>query len=257
MDSSEIARKRIRLDSYGDYTVDLESAVEKAVLKTLYHNSSNRYNDRIYIVADKEIHFTIKVDDNSIERLKRLISRILTKHKRELVLRDDSTDGSDSGDDSDDSDSDRDGVEEKKFTIRYVVHSPGGSVASVFSLIDYMRNAKKKYSNLMFESVLTGFTASAGTIMCVVADRKKMTENAFAMIHELSGGSGHVNYTKIESHYEFSKKLHKKIVHTYLKYTGKDPSNEKHIEKIEKILPKDKWFSAEEYKAMGFVDEIV
>jgi ATP-dependent protease ClpP protease subunit len=243
----------MRLDSFGTDRIDLDDVIEKTVAKTLSHGNANRINDRIYVVADKEIHFTINIDDSSIERLKRLISRILTQHKNELVVRvsSDDVDGNESGSDSE-SDTDK-----KKFTIRYVVHSPGGSVASVLGFIDFIRSAKKKYSNLEFESVLTGFTASAGTIMCVVADKRKMTQNAFAMIHELSGSSGFVNYTRIKTHHKFTKKLHKTIVNTYLRHTGKDPNNKKDVRALEKKLLKETWLQANEYRELGFVDEVI
>jgi ATP-dependent protease ClpP protease subunit len=93
--------------------------------------------------------------------------------------------------------------------------------------------------------------------MCVVADKKTITKNTFAMIHELSGSPGFTNYTKLQSHAEYTKKLHDVLVSIYLSNIGKDPKNKNDVSELERKLLRESWLSAEEYKEQGFVDEII
>jgi ATP-dependent protease ClpP protease subunit len=203
----------------------------------------NDLEDSIYLIGDSEIHFTANVNDKHIERFKRLIAEIVQNNKQKLTpITDD--DFSDSG-------------QEKDFFVTYVVNSPGGSVSSILGLVDYIRVLKSKYKNLKFHSIATGCVASAGTIMCVVADKKTITKNTFAMIHELSGSPGFTNYTKLQSHAEYTKKLHDVLVSIYLSNIGKDPKNKNDVSELERKLLRESWLSAEEYKEQGFVDEII
>jgi ATP-dependent protease ClpP protease subunit len=205
----------------------------------------NDLEDSIYLIGDTEIHFTANVNDRHIERLKRLIAQVVQDSKKKLKPISD-------GDDFDDA-----STTERDFFITYVVNSPGGSVSSVLGLVDYIRVLKSKYKNLKFHSIATGCVASAGTIMCVVADKKTITKNTFAMIHELSGSPGFTNYTKLQSHAEYTKKLHDVMVNIYLTNTGKDPSDKNEVAELERKLLRESWLSSEEYKEQGFVDEII
>lgn len=254
MANIERPAKRARATSFdSDFTerVD-ESIIEKYIFRAAEKMKfPDRYDDKIYVTGGTEIHFTTDVSDDSIERLKKIISDVLHEHNKDLVERHsyEENDGSRSpvGDDSD----------VKKFVITYIVNSPGGSVSSVMGFVDYLAMVKKKYSNVEFASVATGLVASAGTIMCVAADKRKMTRNAFAMIHELSASPGYTNYTRLQTHAEFCKKLHVAGVNIYLEQIGKDPSNEEHVKDLESKLLRETWLSAEEYKELGFVDEIM
>lgn len=201
--------------------------------------------DSIYLIGNNEIHFTANVNDRHIERLKRLIAHVVQTNKKKLTPVSDSDDFGDSAD------------QEHDFFVTYVVNSPGGSVSSVLGLVDYISVLKSKYKNLKFHSIATGCVASAGTIMCVVADKKTITKNAFAMIHELSGSPGFTNYTKLQSHAEYTKKLHDVMVNIYLSNIGKDPDNKNDVAELERKLLRESWLSAEEYKKQGFVDEII
>ena len=199
--------------------------------------------DSIYIIGDSEIHFTAEVDDKHIERLKKLIAKVVMRNKKKLRTESGGDDFiRDDGDD---------------FTITYVVNSPGGRVSSVMGLVDYFNVLKNKYKNLKFHSIATGCVASAGTIMCVVADKKTITRNTFAMIHELSGSPGYTNYTKLQSHAEYTRKLHETIVRLYLTNIGQDPNNKEHVEELERKLHRESWLSAEEYKNLGFADNVI
>lgn len=225
---------------------------QKHMKRKRYNNDSDIFNvhcdeleDSIYVIGDTEIHFTAVVNDKHIERLKKLIAHVVLRNKKKLI----------SASNSDDFLNEDEGYTD--FTITYVVNSPGGSVSSVMGLVDYIRVLKNKYKNLKFHSIATGCVASAGTIMCVVADKKTITKNTFAMIHELSGSPGYTNYTKLQSHAEYTKKLHETIVGLYLTNIGQDPNNKEHVAELERKLQRESWLSAMEYTKLGFANQVI
>lgn len=139
---------------------------------------------------------------------------------------------------------------EEEVTITYVLDTPGGCATTALKFVDFISLIKEKYPNLKFVSVITGLVASAGTIMAIVADKRYMTANAHAMIHELSTGN-HGRYTQLVSHGKFIVELQSKLSALYMKH-NKMLSQED----LDLLLMKDSWYGAEEYKAKGFVHEI-
>ena len=85
--------------------------------------------------------------------------------------------------------------------------------------------------------------------MAIVADKRFMTKNAHAMVHELSSGN-QGKYTEFRSYCGFLEQLHNKLIMIYCDKTKK-PRPE-----IEQILRNETWFSAEDYLKYGFIDEI-
>lgn len=177
----------------------------------------------IYSIGN-EIHYSADVDKISIEVLIKEMSKLIDKFYKN-----------------------RDTSE--KFTLTYIVDTPGGSVNSVLKFVDFIRLAKIKYSGITFVSIMSGLVASAGTIMCVVADKRLMTSYAHAMIHELSSGNMG-RYTQIVAYTEFLKELHNCLVNIYLSKINKSR------EELEELLKNDTWLNAEEYLKLGFIDEI-
>lgn len=224
----------------------------------------DKFDDKIYVTDGNEIHFTCGVSDDSMEKVKRVMLNVIHKYRHRLVLRKDIKDDEKTSDSLSDSSNasheekkrKRNKKRAKKVTITYVVNSPGGYVSSVMAFVDFIRQTRKKYENIEFVSVITGCVASAGTIMCIVADRRLMTKYATAMIHELSGSSGFTNYTRIKSHFDHCTKMHNDFVEIYLEST-KGTYNQKDVEELEKKLLIESWLSAEQYKDFGFVDEIL
>ncbi len=176
-------------------------------------------NNLIYAVGN-EIHFTAGIDTLSIELIIKEITTIIHNHDSN-----------------------------EKLTITYIVDSPGGCVTSVLKFVDFIRMAKTKYPCVEFVSVITGLVASAGTIMCIVADKRYMTKNSHAMIHELSAGKMG-KYTHLVSHTEFLTKLHDILLDIYL-----ERSNKKKEDLVE-LLKNETWFNAKQYKQFGFVDDL-
>jgi len=168
--------------------------------------------DPMIFSIGKEVHFTSEINKFSIELIIKEFTKMINKYK------------------------DEDG----NIEIRYIVDSPGGCVTSILKFVDYIDTVRTKYPNITFTSIATGLVASAGTIMCIIADKRLITKNAHAMIHELNAGNSG-KYTQLVSHTNFLNGLHKTLRDIYIDRTKKD-SNE-----IELLLMKETWFNAEEY----------
>lgn len=199
------------------------------------NDESKKYrvnNDKGFFVDEKfvysignEIHFTANINKISIQEIIRQMTNLIHDHKKK----------------SDE--------EPEKLNIVYTVDSPGGSVTSILKFVDFISLAKKKYPFVEFTSIITGLTASAGTIMAIVADKRFMTKNAHAMVHELSSGN-QGKYTELRSYCRFLDQLHEKLVTIYCDKTKKTR------DEIEQLLRNETWFSADEYLKYGFVEEI-
>lgn len=188
------------------------------------HKNHQIYDPLIYTFG-KVVHFSADIDKLTIEILIKHISAIINTFYDDYETRGET------------------------LQITYVVDSNGGSVSSVLKFVDFLKLAKLSYPLLQFKSVISGLTASAGTIMACVADERVMTSNATAMIHDLSGRIPGT-YTQMMSQVEFIKHLNKSLVDIYLQKCNRTR------DEIEKLLMTNKWFNAQEYKEYGFIDSI-
>lgn len=205
----------------------------------------DKYDKCIFMAGDNEIHFNTCVDIETITRIKCLISKIVDNNRKKLVKYDELGNVP------------NDRVKDPVVTITYVVNSPGGSVHDVLDFVDYIGDLRTTYYNIRFTSIITGLVASAGTIMCVIADKRKMTRFAFAMIHELSTGMARTNYTRIMTHAEFIRSLHNALVIIYQESRMISLNDVEKTRELERMLIEEKWMRSDEYKYHGFVDEII
>ncbi len=217
--------KRPRSDSYdinwgGDKDYDEDNKKYK-----VDNDRTNFVDEKFVYTIGNEIHFTAGINKISIQEIIRQMTKLIHDHKKK----------------SDE--------ESEKLNIIYTVDSPGGSVTSILKFVDFISLAKKKYPFVEFTSIITGLTASAGTIMAIVADKRYMTKNAHAMVHELSSGN-QGKYTEFRSYCKFLDQLHEKLVNIYCDKTKKSR------EEVESIMRNETWFSADEYLKYGFIEEI-
>ncbi len=182
--------------------------------------------DKMIYAIGNEIHFTAGINKQTVEKIIRKITKIINSNHDKFK-------------DSD-----------EKLEIAYVVDSPGGCVTSILKFVDFIKMTKKKYPYVEFISVATGMVASAGTIMCVCADKRYMTKNAHAMIHELSAGSSG-KYQHLMSYSKYLTNLHDALLNIYLEKCSLIKEN------LEKLLTEETWFNAEEYLALGFVEKLI
>jgi ATP-dependent protease ClpP protease subunit len=205
----------------------------------------DKYDTSIFMAGDNEIHFNAPVDGETISRIKKLISIIIDNNKDKLVKFD--VNGSvQAGRENDPS-----------VVITYIVNSEGGSVHDVLDFVDYINFLRCTFANIRFTSIITGMVASAGTIMCVIADKRQMTRFAFAMIHELSTGVARTNYTRIMTHAEFIQNVHNVLMTIYLESRGITNDNHDKVKELEDLLIKETWMDPQQYKNYGFIDEII
>ena len=183
-------------------------------------------DDSLIYAIGKEIHFTGSINSNSIERVIKLITKIIYEHESKHKN------------------------EKKKLNITIVVDSGGGGISAILKFVDFIKMCKKKHSNVTFSSVGSGTIASAATIMCLVCDKRLVTSHCACMIHELSSGNSG-KYTQLHSYQKHLFALHNTLLDLYM--TVAKVSREE----IEKLLNTETWCSAEEYKALGLVDEII
>lgn len=181
--------------------------------------------DQLIYTIGKEIHFTAEINKLTIEQIIKEMTTIIHN----------SIDDHRSAND--------------KLTITYVVDSPGGDVIAILKFVDFIRLAKTKYPYIEFVSIITGLVASAGTIMCIVADKRYMTKYAHAMIHELTAGKMG-KYTHLISHTSFLTKLHEMLMEIYL------DGSKKGKDELPTLMKNETWFSAKEYLEHGFIDDI-
>lgn len=205
----------------------------------------DKFESSIFLAGDREVHFNTHVSGETITRLKKLISKIVDECKEKLVRYE--NDGSVLIERKDD----------PPVVITYIVNSPGGSVHDVLDFVDYINFLRCKFANIKFTSIITGMVASAGTIMCIIADTRKMTRFAFAMIHEISTGLGRTNYTRVMTHAELMQNLHNVFVTIYQECRSISMDDQDKKNELENLLKNETWMDAKQYKDNGFIDEII
>ncbi len=205
------------------YLNNSDSSSDERPTKKINLNKEENLNKSIYTCGN-EIHFTTSITKDTIQEIIIQITALINEHRKKST-------------------------EPEKLNITYIVDSPGGSVTSILKFVDFINLTKEKFKFVEFTSVITGMTASAGTIMAIVADNRYMTRNAHAMVHELSTGYSS-QYSHFKSYSSYLDKLHDKLAKIYCEKTGKSKGE------VEKIMLDETWFTAEEYLESGFIDKI-
>lgn len=213
-----------RKRSYSENECDLTESCDER-MATIKKKKIEQVHPLIYTTGD-EVHFSYdEVNKISVALFMKQIRRLVEKKYKGRKT-------------------------DEPVTVTYVLNTPGGCAHTALEFVDFISLLKDKYPKLKFVSVITGMVASAGTIMAVIADKRIMTANAHAMIHELSSGMGG-RYTQLVSRMESTTKLMERLTNIYLKHNDVLPK-----EKLTALLMRDTWYEAEEYKEHGFVHEV-
>lgn len=205
----------------------------------------------VYKSGSREVNFSCQVCNKSIEYLKKCILDIINENQSLLVKRKTSDGDSDS-----DSDSESKDDETKPFVIKYIINTYGGCLNSTYGFVGFVNAQRKKYKNIKFESVIIGASCSAGTILAIIADNRKMDRFAIGMIHELQTGSSST-YTHLVSFGKHVQISHDSIIELYIENSGRDINNKAHVKEIDDMLRLETWMTADEYLKAGFIDEII
>ena len=184
-------------------------------------NGSSKKDEKKIERDNNHIYFYSEVNRDSIFELSTLIREaeeesILTSHKLSI----------------------------DKIPIYLHINSFGGCVYSAFAAIDTIEACK-----VPIHSIIEGATASAGTLISIVAEKRYIQPNAHMLIHQLSTGCWG-KMSEIEDHFQNSKDLMEKIKNFY-KNHAKIPQKE-----LTKILKHDLWLDSDKCLKYNLVDEI-
>lgn len=137
--------------------------------------------------------------------------------------------------------------ENPKKDIYMYINSPGGVVTSGLAMYDTMQYIRPDVVTLCI-----GQAASMGSLLlCAGAPGKRQSlPNARIMVHQPSGGA-QGQATDIEIQAREILDLRKRLNQIYVKHTGQD------IAAIETALERDKFFTPEDAKAFGLIDDVV
>ncbi|KAA1427899.1 ClpP family protease [Nocardioides antri] len=131
--------------------------------------------------------------------------------------------------------------------ISLYINSPGGSVSAGLAIYDTMRMIPNDVSTLAMglAASMGQFLLSAGT-----PGKRYVLPHARVLLHQGSAGIGG---TAIDIEIQAENLEHTKHVLMSLiaEHTGQS------VERVEKDARRDRWFTAEEAKAYGFVDEVL
>lgn len=120
----------------------------------------------------------------------------------------------------------------------------GGGVFAAFSTVDMMKRLKSDVY-----TYVEGSVASAGTLICGSGKKRYIGEHAHLLIHQLSSGM-YGKYDELQDEMGNLDKLMGMLKDFYKKKT-KLP-----MKRLEEILKKDLWLSADEVIQYGIADEV-
>lgn len=185
---------------------------------------SGFYQDCDVSCKDNRIYFKTQVDDNSIEKLVKIIEFKNKKFKNIL---------------------NNEMVESATAKPLYLhITSYGGSLLSCFRGIDAI-----KRSYIPIYTVVDGYAASAATLLSVVGKKRYMTPNSYMLIHQLSGANWG-KFWEIKDEYENCEMWMNDIYNIYI-------SNTKMKEdELKEFLSHDTWWKSDKCVEYGLVDDI-
>ena len=138
-------------------------------------------------------------------------------------------------------------AEDPEKDIWLYINSPGGSVTAGMAIFDTMQWVPNDVA-----TVAMGMAASMGQFLLSAGTpgKRYATPHARVMMHQPSGGiGGTASDIKIQA--EQMLHIKKQMAALIAQHTGQS------LEQIEKDSDRDRWFTAEEAKAYGFVDHVV
>jgi ATP-dependent Clp protease protease subunit len=134
-------------------------------------------------------------------------------------------------------------------SVTVYLNSGGGDVTSCLLYYDTLQSGHFK---IKVDTIVRGICMSAATVMLMASTGKKsMTQNSSMMFHQISNWS-HGKINDERKRLEWIESMQDNIIGIYSKH-----SNVKTKEEWEDIISTDTFYSAEESKKKGMVDEII
>lgn len=130
-------------------------------------------------------------------------------------------------------------------TVNVHINTYGGDVFEGISIFNILRASEK---NII--TIVDGIAASAGSLIFLAGDQKKMPDNTQLMIHNpWTYAAGNAN--DLEKVVDMLRTTESAMTKTYMEsFVGTE-------EEIKELLDSEKFMTAEEAKTFGFVDEII
>ena len=136
--------------------------------------------------------------------------------------------------------------------INLTISSGGGSVTEGMGIADLVANYPEETT-----ATGIGLVASIATVVLLAADKVKMTENSFLMIHR-PWSQAFGNSDELEATADLLDKMEEKLIDIYLSAVYKRKGEEKDLrKKIKKMMAAETWMTSQEALEFGFIDEIV
>jgi len=138
-------------------------------------------------------------------------------------------------------------AEDSKRDIFLYINSPGGSVSAGMAIYDTMQYVRNDVATFAM-----GLAASMGQfLLCAGAEGKRYAlPHARIMMHQPAGGlGGTASDIKIQAEQMLYTK--RKMAELIAQHTGQT------VEQVERDSDRDRWFTAEEARDYGFVDDVV
>ena len=138
-------------------------------------------------------------------------------------------------------------AEDPKKDIWLYINSPGGSVTAGMAIFDVMQWIPNDVA-----TVAMGLAASMGQFLLSAGapGKRYATPHARVMMHQPSGGiGGTASDIKIQA--EQLLHIKKQMAELIAQHTGQS------VEQIEMDSDRDRWFTAEQAKEYGFVDQVI
>ena len=125
------------------------------------------------------------------------------------------------------------------------IHSPGGSVLDGWAIANGIKNHPAHVV-----ARVEGLAASMGSVVLMSADEIEVPQNAYVMIHNVSGGAfGEAD--ELESMAALMRKLQDDVTDFYANATGKDR------EEIAEIMAAETWMNGEDAVEHGFATRVL
>ena len=140
-------------------------------------------------------------------------------------------------------------AEDPKKDISIYINSPGGSVTAGLAIYDTIRYIKPEVS-----TICVGMAASMGAFLLAAGEKGKRyaLPHSKVLIHQPMGGlPGGTQESDFRIAYEEIKKYKETLYNILSEATGQQ------YDKIEADADRDKWFTAQEAKDYGLIDEVI
>lgn len=124
------------------------------------------------------------------------------------------------------------------------IYSNGGCIYSAFSAMDLIRSLK-----VPVYSVIEGATASAGTLISMICEKRMIRPLGHMLIHQLRSACWG-KMSEMTDEYNNLKGLMKTVRDLYLQHTKLS------LKKLNELLHQDIWLDAKQSIAFGLADEI-